>query len=128
MCDLKTFDVQARGIAAIADDWSASGDEARGVWLISELVERLVGSLRDAQELYDDYRLGKLQDAGPFAYYVATFRSLVASGQSISEAVATATQDGYQVPNIDELNRLLSDVREIIDEDEFAQTMHSYED
>lgn len=128
MCDLKTFDIQARGIAAIADDWKVPHDEARGVWLIQELVERLVACLRDAQELYDDYRLGKLPDAGPFAYYIATFRTLVVSGKDILDVAMTAKQEGYEVPGADELSRLLASIRDIIDEDEFAETSHAYED
>lgn len=91
-------------------------------------MERLVACLRDAQELYDDYRLGKLPDAGPFAYYVATFRMLVVAGQDIRDAAAVAKQEGYEVPGSDELSRLLASVRDIIDEVEFAEGSHSYEE
>ena len=128
MCDLRTFDVQARGLAAIAEDWKLHHDEVRSVWLIQELVERLADCLRDAQVLYDDYRLGKLTSAGPFAYYVATFRLLVTSGRDVLAAANVAKIDGYEVPGIETLSSRLAEVQEIIDEDEFAQASHSYED
>lgn len=128
MCDLKSFDVQARGVAAIAEDWKSSYDEVRAVWLLEELMARLAECLREAEGLYDDYRLGKLPDAGPFAYYVATFRTLVASGRDILDAAMSASRDGYAVTGSAELNRRLDAVQEIIDEDEFAQTSHAYED
>lgn len=127
MGNLKAFDVQARGIASLAEDWELRHDEVRSVWEIEEVVEKLNACLRDAKQVFDDFRLGKLSDAGPFAYYVATFRQMVEAGRHIAAAAGANSQLGYQVVGSEELHRLLDDVQAIVDEDEFAQSSHSFE-
>lgn len=128
MCDLKNFDVEARGVASIAEEWKRQHDEVRSVWLIEELVQRLNSCLNEAQHVYDEFRLGRLENAGPFAYYVATLRLIVAAGDDIVIAAASVSREGYVVSGVDELHRLLAEVQEIISEDEFAQASHSYEE
>ncbi len=128
MCDLKNFDVEARGVASIAEEWKLQHDEVRSVWVIEELVQRLNSCLKAAQHVYDDFRLGRLAEAGPFAYFVATLRLIVAAGDDIVVVAASVSREGYVVSGVDELNQLLVEVQEIINEDEFAQASHSYEE
>jgi hypothetical protein len=119
-CELKSFDVQARGVAAVAEEWQSERDDTRSVWTVDEVTDALKDCLRNAKQIYDEFRLGKLHDAGPFAHYVATFRLIVQAGRQFRESALQESQS--------ELSRLLDEVQEIVDEDDVAQSLHHFED
>ncbi len=122
-CDLKSFDVQARGVAAIAEEWKLRHDDVRSVWAIDEVIEALTDCLRKANQVYDDFRLGRITDPAPFAHYVATFRLIINAGRQIC-----AMMDARDRGGMAELELLLTEVQEIVDEDGVTQAFHAFDE
>lgn len=127
MCVLQDLDIQAKGIKVVTDEWwKQQHDEVRGVWRIEDLIRKADTCLKDAEQFYNDYRLGRLNNTGPFSYCVDVFRVLVETGASIIKGARECETKGYEVEGLAHLQRRLSEIQEIIDEDSFATDVSIY--
>lgn len=122
MGEVLQLTISSLGLRSLVDGWKPDHNTLeQNIWPFEDIVKKVVALAHASLSTYEDYRLGKLNAAPPFGYFVDRVRENVQLIQlviAIGEGLRNEMR--FEVDGLSVLRAVLPQLQAIIDEDELA--------
>jgi hypothetical protein len=125
MTTLQDFDLKARGVVSLVEDWRNDQSLARQSWKLDDLIEAYLETIATAIQLFDHFRQhgefpSRLAHLPTFSHFVALLDVTVRGARALETIGDTFIQQGQSVCGLSTLRTEAAALAEIVAEDQWA--------